>query len=125
MIIDNKLMIIVDNHAFNTKAEVENYKELKQLLSDEITNETVVYDDMGFATYYGKPTDAHISVSPSLLVTILSPIYPINMKELPDDFELGETANDIQKASYQATNVQDAWFQFNCLTLRPMDYIDC
>ena len=30
MIIDNKLMIIVDNHAFNTKAEVENYKELKK-----------------------------------------------------------------------------------------------
>lgn len=124
MIIDNKLMIIIDDHAFNTKEEVENYKELKQLLSDNIANNTVVYDNMGFATYYGKPTDTHISVSPSLLVTVLSPLYPINMEKLPDHFILGETDNGIQKASYQATNIQDAWFQFSCLTRRPMDFID-
>ena len=124
MIIDNELMIIVDNHAFNTKAEVENYKELKKWFADDIANETIIYDNLGFSTYYGRPTDAHISVSSSLLVTILSPLYPINMDELPDHFILGETDNGIQKASYQATNIQDSWFQFSCLTQRPMDFID-
>ena len=114
-------MIIIDNHAFNTTTEVENYKTLKEYFADEIANRTIVYDNLGFATYYGKPTDAHISVSPNLVVTILSPWYPINMDKLPDDFILGETDNGIQKASYQATNTQDAYFQFNVLTRLPID----
>lgn len=125
MIIDNKLMIIVDNHAFNTKAEVENYKELKQLLSDEITNETIIYDNLGFSTYHGRPTDAHVSISPSLLVTVLSPLYPIIMEELPKGFILGKTENGIQKASYRATSIQDAWNQFDYLTVHIIDYIGC
>lgn len=116
-------MIIIDDHVFNTQAEVENYKQLKEWFAKKIANETVVYDDMGFSTYYGEPTDAHISVSPNLVVTILSPWYPINMDELPDDFILGQTNNGIQKASYQATNIQDAYFKFNWLTQRPIDYI--
>ena len=63
-----------------------------------------------------------VSVTPSLIVTLTSFNYPIDATQLPEHFTM--TDDRIQKASYQATDINDATFMFKHLNEHLPRFID-
>lgn len=101
-----------DQHFFQTQTEAEAYERLQKHFENQIPN-TVDYDyKNGFETH-DTYTRTIVAVTPSLVITLTSFEYIINADCLPKDFIV--TREYIQKASYQATSVENALTMFDYL----------
>lgn len=104
--------VTADQHFFHTQTEAENYEHLQRHFQNQLID-TIDYDHKDGFAEYDVYTRAMVSVTPSLVVTLTSFNYPIDAERLPEHFEIA--GNDIQKASYQATDINDATFMFKQL----------
>ena len=113
--------VTADQHFFSTQAEAENYEHLQRHFQNQYI-EDIVYDYKDGFLEYNNYTRAMVSVQPSLVVTLTSFNYAIDAEQLPEHFTV--TGVDIQKASYQATDVNDATIMFKQLNEHLPSFID-
>lgn len=104
--------VTTDQHFFSTQTEAENYEHLQRHFQNQFISTIDYGHNDGFAEY-NNYTRAMVSVTPSLIVTLTSFNYPIDATQLPEHFTM--TGDNIQKASYQATDINDATFMFKHL----------
>lgn len=104
--------VTTDQHFFHTQNEAENYERLQRHFQNQFIS-TIDYDHNDGFVEYNNYTRAMVSVTPSLIVTLTSFNYPIDATQLPEHFTT--TGDHIQKASYQATDINDATFMFKHL----------
>lgn len=104
--------VTTDQHFFSTQTEAEAYERLQRYFQNQLIND-IDYDHKDGFSEYNNYTRAMVSVQPSLIVTLTSFNYPIDTEQLPEQFEIADDC--VQKASYQATDVNDATVMFNYL----------
>lgn len=112
--------VTTDQHFFSTQTEAENYEHLQRHFQNQFIR-NIDYDHKDGFLEYNNYTRAMVSVTPSLIVTLTSYNYAIDTDELPEHFTM--TGDCIQKASYQATDVNNATFMFNYLNEHLLRFI--